>query len=67
MSLEDAPEDLLLEELLPNRFILFAYKFQATILETVSETEMRAKRPKSAGLRGRTRERERERAMVIFL
>ena len=33
--------------------------------ETVSETELRAKRSKSAGLRARTRERER--VMVIFL
>ena len=32
--------------------------------ETVSETELRAKRSKSAGLRARTRERER--AKVIF-
>ena len=29
--------------------------------ETVSETELQAKRPKTAGLRARTRERERER------
>ena len=38
--------------------------------KTVSETELRAKRSKSTGLRARTRERERERererAMVIF-
>ena len=63
MSLEDAPEDRLLEELLPKRFIMFAYNFQATIPRNSFGNGALSKEIEIYGFESKN---TRERAMVNF-